>query len=471
MVSFVAGHGYGRPTVSSPAQPVVAPSARDLLRDRSVATYLLAATAQTIATTMQAAVLGKQIYDITDSTLALGLLGLVEFLPALLLLPLTGSAADRFDRRRVASIALGVEVVVSALYCVYASTDPTSAVPIFAIAAIFGTARAFAAPSFRSLPPLIAPDDGLPRMIALYSGTWQFGLIVGPAVSGFLYDIGPSVPYAVAGVFFAAAALIASTLRLRRVQERTSSEERPTLHHAMEGLRFIRGQPVLLGAIALDMFAVLFGGAVALLPAIAEDRLGVGNVGYGWLRAAPGVGAVIVTAVLALRPVRRHVGRTLLVAVLIFGLATIVLGLTRNYTVAFVALLILAGADAVSVFIRATIVPLATPDHMRGRVMAVENVFIGASNELGAFESGVVGTLIGVGPAVTLGGILTVGVVGTWWFLFPPLRDIDRFEDIAVDSSGGRSHPPTAGVPDPGLSAVVDSDGSSPGEASDNKVG
>ena len=195
---------------------------------------------------------------------------------------------------------------------------------------------------------------------------------------------------------------------------RTPAEERPTLHHAMEGLRFIRSRPVLLGAIALDMFAVLFGGAVALLPAIAEDRLDVGSVGYGWLRAAPGVGAVIVTAVLAIRPVRRHVGRTLFVAVAVFGVATIVLGITGNFAVAFVALLVLAGADAVSVFIRATIVPLATPDRMRGRVMAVENVFIGASNELGAFESGVAGAVLGVGPAVWVGGVLTLGVVGVW---------------------------------------------------------
>ena len=202
---------------------------------------------------------------------------------------------------------------------------------------------------------------------------------------------------------------------------RTPSEERPTLHHALEGLRFIRGQPVLLGAIALDMFAVLFGGAVALLPAIAEDRLGVGSVGYGWLRAAPGIGAVIVTAVLAVRPVRRHVGRTLLVAVAVFGVATIVLGVTGSFALAFVALLVLAGADSVSVFIRATIVPLATPDRMRGRVMAVENVFIGASNELGAFESGVAGAVLGVGPAVWVGGVLTLGVVGVWSFAFPTL--------------------------------------------------
>jgi MFS family permease len=435
-----------------------APSGRQMLRDRSVATYLLAATAQTIATTMQAAALGKQIYDITDSELALGLLGLVEFLPALLLLPLTGSAADRFDRRRVAAIALGAEVLTSVLYCLYAASDPTSALPIFLIAALFGTARAFAAPSFRALPPLIAPERGLPRLIALYSGTWQFGLIVGPAASGFLYAVSPTMPYLVAAVFFTTASLIVSTLALRRPQVRTPGEERPTLHHAMEGLRFIRGRPVLLGAIALDMFAVLFGGAVALLPAIAEDRLGVGSVGYGWLRAAPGVGAVIVTAMLAIRPVRRHVGRTLFVAVAVFGVATIVLGITGNFAVAFVALLVLSGADAVSVFIRATIVPLATPDRMRGRVMAVENVFIGASNELGAFESGVAGAVLGVGPAVWVGGVLTLGVVGVWSVAFPALRDIDRFEDVdAADDD----------VPDPAAGHVVDSARSSAGEASD----
>ena len=222
------------------------------------------------------------------------------------------------------------------------------------------------------------------------------------------------------------------TLRFKRDQQRTPSDERPTLHHALEGLRFIRRQPVLLGAIALDLFAVLFGGAVALLPAIAEERLGVGNVGYGWLRAAPGVGAVAVTVVLAARPVRRHVGVTLLIVVGLFGAATVVFGLTTSYIVAFLALLVLSSADAVSVFIRATIVPLATPDRMRGRVAAVENVFIGASNELGAFESGVAAALLGVGPAVVLGGVLTLVVVAVWPILFPSLRAIDRFEDVMV---------------------------------------
>jgi MFS family permease len=435
------------------AESLRSPTGRELLRDRSVSTYLLAATAQTAAFTMQEAALGKQIFDITDSTLALGLLGLFEFLPALVLLPLTGSAADRFDRRRVAAIAMAAEVVTSLLYVLYAASDPTSAWPIFGIALLFGTARAFAAPSWRSLPPLIAPDNGLPRLIAFYSGTWQFGLIVGPALSGFLYALDPTVPYAVAGGLFGVAALIATTLTLRRQQVRTPAGERATFAHAMEGLRFIRRRQVLLGAIVLDMFAVLFGGAVALLPAIAQDRLDVGSVGYGWLRAAPGIGAVIVTATLAARPVRRHVGRTLLVVVAVFGLGTVVLGLTHQYAVAFVALLVLSGADAVSVFIRATIVPLATPDAMRGRVMAVENVFIGASNELGAFESGVAGAVLGVGPAVWIGGLLTVGVVGMAAVVFPDLRRIDRFEDVE----------PAEGVRDTAAPAVLDSGELTPG--------
>ena len=411
---------------------VAAPSGRELVSDRSIVSFLVASTASSTGTLLQAAALGKQLFDITDSALALGVLGLVEFLPALVLLPLTGSAADRFDRRRVAAVGFLVEALTSIAFCIYAATNPTSSLPLFLLAAMFGIARAFVAPSVRSLPPLLAPVGGLPRLIALYTATWQFGMIAGPAVSGFLYDVDTTVPYLVAAGCFVVSTGTVLTLSLQRDQQRTPSEQRPTLHHALEGLRFIRRQPVLLGAISLDLFAVLFGGAVALLPAIAEERLGVGNVGYGWLRAAPGIGAVALTALLAVRPVRRHVGATLFTAVGLFGAATVVFGLTRTYSVAFVALLVLSGADAVSVFIRATLVPLVTEDRMRGRVAAVENVFIGASNELGAFESGVAATLIGVGPAVVLGGLLTLGVVVVWPVLFPALRRIDRFEDVAV---------------------------------------
>ena len=416
---------------TDPATTGAGPSALVVMRDRSVAVYLVAASLSAIGMFLQAAALGKQVFDITDSTFALGMLGLVEFMPALLLLPLTGSAADRFDRRRIGAIGFGVEVLTSILFLWYAATDPTSAIPIFGIAALFGTARAFVSPAVRSIPPLVAPDGALPRVIAIYATTWQIGLVIGPASSGLLYDIDPAVPYGVSAACFVVAGVAMLSLKVRRAQERTPPEQRATWHHAMEGLRFIRGRPVLLGAISLDLFAVLFGGAVALLPAIAEDRLHVGNVGYGWLRAAPGVGAVLISALLAIRPLRRRIGRSLLTAVAIFGAGTVVLGVTHDYTTAFIALVVLSGADAVSVFIRATIVPLATPDHMRGRVSAVENVFIGASNEVGAFESGVASTLIGVGPAVVLGGLATMGVVAVWSVVFPDLRDVDTFDDVA----------------------------------------
>jgi MFS family permease len=421
--------------------PTVPPSFGEVIRDRRVTTFLVAQATSTVAVTLQAAALAKHVYDITDSEFALGLLGLVEFMPALLLLPLTGSVADRFDRRRVAAIAFTLEIGVSVLLFLYATTDPTSAVPIFGLAALFGTLRAFGLPAMRSIPPLIAAEGGLPRLIALYAATWQFGTIVGPASSGLLYEINPAAPYLAAAIGAALGAIATMAIRYRRPQERTPSEQTPTLHHALEGLRFVRRRPILLGAISLDLFAVLFGGAVALLPAIAEDRLHVGNIGYGWLRAAPGVGAVIVSALLAVRPIRRRVGAVLFVAVTAFGAMTVVLGVTGSYVVAFTALVVLAAADSVSVFVRATLVPLATPDQMRGRVSAVENVFIGASNELGAFESGVAAALIGVGPAVVLGGVATMAVAGLWMRWFPELRHVDTFEDAAVPR-----HAPVAGA-------------------------
>jgi MFS family permease len=425
--------GYGARTVKGVgSDTVTAPTGRELVADRSVRSLLAASTTSSVAMFLQTAALGKQLFDITDSTIALGLLGLVEFLPALILLPVTGSVADRFDRRRVAAVGFAVEALTSTVLCLYAASDPTSGVPLFLVAAVFGAARAFSSPAMRALPPLLAPVGGLPRLIALDAATWQFGMIVGPASSGFLYDTDPTVPYITAACCFAVSVVFMAGMQLRRPQQRIPADERPTLRHALDGLRFIRRTPVLLGAISLDLFAVLFGGAVALLPAIAEERLGVGNVGYGWLRAAPGIGAVALTSLLAIRPVHRHVGVVLLGSVGVFGAATVVFGLTHSFTVAFVALLVLSGADAVSVFIRRTIVPLVTVDRMRGRVGAVENVFIGASNELGAFESGVAAALLGVGPAVVLGGLLTLGVVAVWPALFPALRRIDRFEDIAV---------------------------------------
>jgi hypothetical protein len=265
--------------------------------------------------------------------------------------------------------------------------------------------------------------------VARWAITWQSAMIIGPVAAGFLYAVDVRAPYVLAAVLFGAAALALPTVRIEGARETRveAGAPRPGLRDALDGLRFVRRQPILFGAISLDLFAVLFGGALALLPAVAEERLGVGSVGFGWLRAATGIGAAAVTGILAVKPLTRHVGRSLLATVALFGAATIVLGLTHTYAVAFVALLVASGADALSVFVRSTLVPLVTPPPMRGRVLAVENVFIGASNELGAFESGVAGQLLGPGLAIGLGGVATMLIAGAWWALFPALRRVDRF--------------------------------------------
>ena len=377
---------------------------------------------------LQAAVLGKQVYDITGREIDIGWIGLVEFLPAAVLVLVTGVVADRFYRRNVVLIAVAGELVSAVALMFYARTNPTAVAPIFMITLLYGIARAFVAPAARSIWPSIAPPGGLPAVVALSSATWTGAAIAGPAASGLLYSIDPWVAYFAASLLIATGML--AILRVDVPRNIAASTERPTFRHAIEGLVFIRRTPILLAAISLDLFAVLFGGAIALLPVIAEERLGVGDVAYGWLRAAVGIGAAAMALFLAWRPVRRRVGHKLFVVVATFGVMTVVLGLTHNYVVAFVAILIMSAADMVSVFIRSSIVPLVTPDEKRGRVLAVENVFIGASNELGAFESGVASQAVGTAGAVVGGGIATVGIAGLWWVLFPALRRVDRFSDL-----------------------------------------
>ena len=429
--------------------------------DRTVVALLVSVFCAMAAAGAQVTSLGKQVYDLTGRELDLGLLGLAEFAPAALLVLATGAVADRHERRRVASAALVAEAAAAAGLALYAGTRPTAVGPIFALVFAFGIARAFAAPASRALLGDIVAPERLPWLVARFSFAWQAALVVGPVMGGFLYTVDVRLPYAASALLLlaAAAALLvvrplhgaAAAVRVPAGVPPTSPADalaaaasgpvlgpadaltpvRAGLRDAVEGFRFIRRMPVLLGALSLDLFAVLFGGAVALLPAIATDRLGVDAVGLGWLRAAGGMGAGAVTLVLAVRPLRRRVGPTLLIVVAVFGALTIVLGVTRNYWVAFAAVALLFGFDAVSVFIRATLVPLVTPEDKRGRVLAVENVFIGGSNELGAFESGVAGQILGPSGAVVLGGVATLAVAAGWWFLFPDLRRVDRFPEGA----------------------------------------
>jgi MFS family permease len=395
-----------------------------------VLAFLLANLTFYVGIMLQATTLGKHVFDITDRELDIGWLGLAEFAPALLFALVTGTVADHFNRKHVALIALAAEAVCSVALMFYAQTLPTSAMPIFALAFFFGVARAFLSPALRPIAPMIAPDGGIPRVVAFYSATWTGAVIIGPAASGFLYAAAPWIAYAVAAVMIGLGTIALSTVTVPHDKARQKAAERPTVKHAMEGVRFIRQTPILLAVISLDLFAVLFGGAVALLPVIAEEQLNVGDIAYGWLRAAGGIGAAIMAIFLAFRPVRRKVGRVLLLVVGVFGVSTIVLGLTHSYVVAFVAVLVLSAADMVSVFIRGSIAPLVTPDEKRGRVSAMENVFIGASNELGAFESGAVSSLVGTPTTVIAGGIATLGVVGAYWYKFPALRDVDTFEEL-----------------------------------------
>ena len=409
-----------------------APSAREVLHDRSIVLLLVTVIASTMATVCQATALGKQVYDLTGRELDLGLLGLAEFTPAFVLVAVTGHIADRYDRRRVAMIGLAGELATTLGLGLYTATKPTSVAPIFLLILAFGVARAFVAPASRSLPADIATPRALPRLVAMNSATWQTGTIIGPIIAGFLYVGNPAWPYLATAALVGVAIVAMAFVRAPRLIEKTTAaaSKREGARAAFAGLRVIRDSPLLLGAISLDLFAVLFGGAVALLPAIAKDRLGVGAIGLGWLRAAGGIGAAATALALTSRPLVRAIGKTLFGVVALFGAATIVLGVTRSYVVAFIALGVLSAADAISVFIRATLVPLVTPESARGRVLAVENVFIGASNELGAFESGVAGQLLGVSWAVALGGAATLVVAGLWTVLFPALRRVDHFGNL-----------------------------------------
>ena len=302
--------------------------------------------------------------------------------------------------------------------------------PLYLLAAGLGGSRAFAGAGFNPMLAAAVTPRALPRTMALSSSTWQGALIVGPLLGGAFQALGDVPPYAAAMLLEATAGILVLTVTRRIGTDHKVVDAPPvTLRDATAGLRFIIATPALLAAISLDLVAVLFGGATALLPVVAQDILHVGEVGYGVLRAAPGVGAVLVGILLSVRPIQRKVGPVLLACVALFGLFTIIFGLSENFILSLVALSFLAASDMVSVFIRSTLGPLLTPASLRGRVGAAERVFIGASNELGAFESGTLARFIGTVPAILVGGVTSVAIAGLWFVLFPSLRRIDRFED------------------------------------------
>lgn len=374
---------------------------------------------------------GYQVYQLTHSPFDLGLIGLSQFLPFLVFALPAGQAADRLDRRRIIGACYAILAACEVALTAFALVGLTSPTPIFAVLTLFGVTRAFNMPAQQALLPNLVPVEEFSGAVAINSSTMQISTIIGPAVGGLVFLAGPFVVYGLVAVLMAFAALL--MFRISTVGRRTAAPETRSLATLLSGITFVRGRPVVLGSISLDLFAVLFGGAVALLPAYASDILRVGPTGLGLLRAAPAVGAALCGVVLAARPVRRQVGRFMFGGVAIFGVATIVFALSSSFVLSLTALVVMGAADMVSMYIRHLLVQLTTPDHIRGRVSAVNAVFIGASNELGEFESGVTAAWWGTVPAVFVGGIATVMVAAAWSGLFPSLRRLDRFPGAATD--------------------------------------
>jgi MFS family permease len=385
--------------------------------------FLLARGASIIAYQMVGVAVGWQIYQLTRSPLDLGLVGLAQFIPSALLVLLVGHAADRFDRRRVVAYAQLVEAAALLFLAAATAGAWINRELIFLFVFALGAARAFDYTTMQALLPALVEPEELARGVAINATVAQAAIITGPVLGGFLYIVGPAAVYVTGCLLYLCAALTVALLRIRAT---TPRREPANLKSLFAGISFIRSRPVLLGAISFDLFAVLLGGATALLPIYARDILLATPRGLGLLRAAPAAGAFCTSLWLARHPLRSRVGRRMFNAVACFGLATIVFALSRSMALSLLALMVLGGADMLSVVIRASLVQLETPDEMRGRVSAVNSVFIGASNQLGEFESGVTAAWFGVVPAAVLGGIGTLVIVALWRRLFPQLTQRER---------------------------------------------
>ncbi|WP_271410640.1 MFS transporter [Pseudomonas sp. Q1-7] len=367
--------------------------------------------------------IGWHIYALTGSVLDLGLVGLVEFLPRVLFMLHTGHVADRFDRRRVAAICQVLQALVAGVLVFASATDSASRELIFIVAFVLGAARAFEMPATQALLPNVVPKELFPRAVAASASAMQAATIVAPALGGLLYAFGSLWVYGPTAVLYIAACTLMLSLSSSQQQ---ASKAPASLENLLAGIRFIRSRPDILGAISLDLFAVLLGGATALLPVFAKDILLTGPWGLGLLRSAPAVGALLMSFWLARFPIERNVGRIMFTSVGIFGVATIAFGLSTSFWFSLAVLAVLGAADMISMVIRGAFVQLHTPDEMRGRVSAVNGLFIGASNQLGEFESGVTAAWFGTVPAVVMGGVGTLIVTGLWMKLFPTLAKRDK---------------------------------------------
>ncbi|WP_438008658.1 MFS transporter [Sorangium sp. So ce321] len=395
-----------------------------VLRHRSFTFYLAARLLSAIAVQMQSVAIGWQVYALTGDVFDLGLIGLAQFAPFFALILFAGQVADRFDRRHIIAVGLGAELLCAALLLAFTVSGLTVVWPVFAVLVLFGSARAFMMPAQQAILMNLVPSESFGKAVAISSSSFHVAVIVGPTLGGLLYLAGTKIVYSIVGALLLASLVL---MGLTRTTQQARRSEPSSWNTVLEGLRFVWSRPAVLGAISLDLFAVLFGGAVALLPAYARDVLHAGPTGLGMLRTAPAVGAALTAGVLAFRPITRQVGRWMFGGVAVFGLATIGLGQTRSFAVALVALFLIGAGDMVSVYIRHILVQFETPDSIRGRVSAVNAVFIGASNELGEFESGLTAGWFGLLRAIFIGGSATVIVAALWALGFPVLSRMDRF--------------------------------------------
>jgi MFS family permease len=400
-----------------------------VLRRRDFALYLVTTVFRLTPSQMTTVAIGWQVYSIHKNPFDLGLVGLAEFVPLPLLALPSGQLADRISRRLVLAISLVISVCVAVGLLLVTLHGANALEPFLVLAVLDGCAQALGSPAQRALVPELVEPEQMSSAFALRSVGLQMATVAGPALGGLIFALSPAAVYGVAVVLYVVA--FGCTIALHRAGGWVPSEERPPgLHHLFGGIRFLRQSQIVLGAITLDLFAVLFGGAVALLPVFAQSILHTGPAGLGVLRSAPAVGALLAGLLLTRWHSIPRAGPTLLSVVAIFGLATIVFGLSKSFAVSLVALAVTGFADMISVNIRSTTVAFATPDELRGRVNAVEMVFISASNQLGAFESGAAAALLGAVPAVVVGGIATVALAAVWPRIFPALSRLDRMESL-----------------------------------------
>ena len=411
------------------------------LREKDFALLWVASLTMGLGSQMAAVAVGWQVFSIRHSAFDLGLIGLAGFVPLPLLALPAGHLADRLPRRLIFAVAVGIDMIVMALLLLVTRSGATKLWPFLVLAGATGVASAIGNPAARALPPTLVPTEMLAGALALRSMAMQIATVAGPAIGGFIFAIRPELPYEVALVLFALSGACALSLRSRAARTRAASGGAPDWKSLVAGIGFVRKTPVLLGAITLDLFAVLLGGQIALAPLFARSILHVGPEGLGLLRAAPAVGAILAGVMLTRRPSMRRAGRTLLLVVAAFGASMIVFGLSRSFPLSLGALAVSGFVDMVSMNIRATTAALATPDRLRGRVNAIEMVFISASNQLGAFESGTAAALLGAAPAVVAGGVLTVLLAAVWPRFFPALARIDRLEELRPASEPAASAP------------------------------